>query len=505
MRPDLVLVFFVYGLAFFSMGIALTLEMGRSPILVERREFVPLALFGLLHGAHEWMEIVILQGVWLNAPFPPQVSTLRVALLIVSFLCLLAFAIISLQSQGRLSFLFNSLAAIWLLSFILIAFQISRAHAGQAIAINDALSRYMLAVPSSLLTAWALQSRAHQVQAGHRPALQRYFRWAALGFGLYGLTQVFVSPIDLLPARYLNADLFIQVTGIPIQLLRALIAVLVTWNMLRAIQMIEREREQRLFTAQQDRLTALEQLHRAISQSDDQRRRLLRHIVIAQEDERARIAHELHDETAQILTAFSLNLATLQGQITRNNQVRGLIEILQALSQQMSQSLYHIVRDLRPPQLDDLGLVPALHFLIDDEFKRLSLQVTLQIRGVQQRLDPLVETVIFRVAQEALTNVSRHARTRQASLELGYEAGLVRLRVSDSGAGFDPQADLSPPRGWGLAGMRERVAAIGGQFNLQSAPGSGTLVEAVVPLAEPDAAAPVPIDAADSAERVLFY
>jgi signal transduction histidine kinase len=163
------------------------------------------------------------------------------------------------------------------------------------------------------------------------------------------------------------------------------------------------------------------------------------------------------------------------------------------------------VRDLRPPQLDDLGLVPALHFLVDDEFKRLSLQVTLQIRGVQQRLDPLVETVIFRVAQEALTNVSRHARTRQASLELGYEAGLVRLRVSDSGAGFDPQADLSPPRGWGLAGMRERVAAIGGQFNLQSAPGSGTLVEAVVPLAEPDAAAPVPIDAADSAERVLFY
>src|SRR3990172_3134506 len=160
---------------------------------------------------------------------------------------------------------------------------------------------------------------------------------------------------------------------------------------------------------------------------------MLRHIVIAQEDERARISRELHDQTAQELTAISLNLATLRNSLPGNREVRNLINRLQELSQQMSQGIYGMVRDLRPAQLDDLGLVPALKYLADEGKALFDLEITVEFNGPRQRLDALVETVIFRVAQEALTNVSRHAQTRYAKLQLDLEEEQVILRVRDEG------------------------------------------------------------------------
>jgi signal transduction histidine kinase len=103
------------------------------------------------------------------------------------------------------------------------------------------------------------------------------------------------------------------------------------------------------------------------------------------------------------------------------------------------------------------------------------------VTGTRRRLDPLLETVIFRVAQEALANVSRHAQTDHAWINLKFEPAQVILQVGDQGSGFDPTGDLIPPRGWGLAGMRERVESVNGCFQITSAPGKGTLVEAVLP------------------------
>jgi two-component system NarL family sensor kinase len=140
-----------------------------------------------------------------------------------------------------------------------------------------------------------------------------------------------------------------------------------------------------------------------------------------------------------------------------------------------------MVHDLRPAQLDDLGLIAALGYLVD-EARQNNLLVTLDIEGNRQRLDPLVETVLFRIAQEVLTNVKRHANASQARMTLSFGAQEIRLAVRDEGVGFDPDEIPRPPHGWGLAGMRERAESVGGRFKIDSAPGHGTQVEVAVPI-----------------------
>jgi signal transduction histidine kinase len=175
-------------------------------------------------------------------------------------------------------------------------------------------------------------------------------------------------------------------------------------------------------------------------------------------------------------------LATLRELAKRNPQIKNIIDELQELSRRMSQGLYHMVHDLRPAHLDDLGLVPAIKSLLDSECCPKGMAVTFEVNGTQKRLDSLIETVLFRVAQEALTNVTRHAGTNRATVCLDYAPEAVTLGVLDSGRGFDPNEPLHPPRGWGLEGMRERVESVGGRLILHSAPGRGTTVQVVIPL-----------------------
>ena len=482
MHWDIVLIFFIYGLAFFSMGIALSLESMRSPMLAERRVLRPLAIFGLLHGMHEWIEILLLQGVWLGVPFPEQINWLRYALLVISFMPLIYFGLLMLVEPVR-GFRFPLTILIGMLClYAIVLLSITRLRPDLLLGPADTLARYFLAVPGGILAGLGLRKRAQQVKKEGRAAIARRFRWAALGFALYGLTQIFVAPIDLYPATLINSDAFVSIARFPVQLARAAMAFLVTVNLIQAIQVVDREREAQLLSAQQERLEALEQVRRDLEEREALRRELLRHTVIAQEEERGRIARELHDETAQFLTALSLNLATLRNLLPEGQRTLDLIDDLQTQTRQMSQGIYRLVRNLRPAQLDDLGLVPALQYLAEEEYKRAGLQVDLQVEGQRQRLDPLVETVFFRVAQEALTNVVPHAQCDRASLELAFEPDQVVLHVRDQGVGMNTKAAESPERGWGLEGMRERVESVEGQLQISSPKSGGTIVEAIVPI-----------------------
>ena len=484
--PDLhlgvVFVFFIYGLAFFAMGIALTLEAGRSPRLAERRVLRPLAVFGLMHGMHEWMEIILLQGIWLGRPFPEELSWLRVSWLAASFLPLVLFGVALLLPESRPSWSTTAIALAVTAVYGTVVFINYRIDPGQLYGRADALSRYLLAVPGGLLAGVGLRRRAFEMKAEGRGVYTRLLLWTALGFGLYGLTQVFVSPVEMFPARWVNTQAFLDLFGIPVQFIRACMAVLITINLIRAISVVEKEREEQLVAAQQARLEALEQIQHELVEREAWRRELLRHTVIAQEDERARIARELHDETAQFLTALSLTLATLRNRLQEHGEVEALLNRLQSLSRQMSQGIYRMVHDLRPAQLDDLGLVAALKYLADDERKNADLEISLDIQGQKERLDGLVETVLFRVAQEALTNVARHARCGRATVQLIYQPDKVTLKVEDEGVGFSMTGKRSLSHGWGLAGMRERAESVGGQLRFHSQPGLGTLVEIIVPV-----------------------
>jgi signal transduction histidine kinase len=482
MKWDIVVIFFIYGLAFFSMGIALSLETMRTPRLAERRVLRPLAVFGLLHGMHEWIEILLLQGVWLGVPFPEQINWLRYALLVLSFIPLIYFGLLMLVGPEH-GYGFPLLILVGMLGlYAIVLLSILRLRPDLLLTPADTLARYFLAVPGSILAGLGLRKRAQQVEAEGRVTIARRFRWAALGFGLYGVTQILVGPIDMFPANLINSAVFVGIAGFPIQLVRAVMAALVTVNLIQAIQEVDYEREEQLLSAKQERLEALEHVRQELEEREALRRELLRHTVIAQEEERGRIARELHDETAQFLTALSLNLATLKNLIPDEALTRDMMDDLQSQTRQMSKGIYRLVHDLRPAQLDDLGLVPALQYLAEEEYKLAGLQVEMRVKGQRQRLDPLVETVLFRVAQEALTNVIRHAQCERARLELAFETEQVLLNIRDKGVGIDIEFAQKPERGWGLEGMRERVESVTGQLKISSPVSGGTLVEVIVPL-----------------------
>ena len=164
---------------------------------------------------------------------------------------------------------------------------------------------------------------------------------------------------------------------------------------------------------------------------------------------------------------------------------------LQSLIRQVSKGIYSLIHDLRPAHLDDLGLVPALQYLTDEARERLALQVQLRVIGERLRLDPLVETVIFRVAQEALTNIARHAQVKTATIDLEYTANHVCMRVQDQGVGFD--METSGGSRWGLAGMRERARSVGAKLEIKSSIGRGTVIEFLIPV-EPMAVSTVMAD-----------
>ena len=477
MNPALIIIYFFYGLSFFAMGLAVLLETGRSPALAEGRILRCLAAFGVLHGTHEWLESYLLQAASAGTQMPDWLDWFRLALLTSSFLALFGYAYWTLQLASERQGLgrFHHFGRLALYEALMIA-SLALTYRGAIhwLPLLDALSRYLLAAPAAVLAGIALHSEGRRYAREGWTALLRPMNMAAAAFALYAFGQFFVKPIDAFPALYLNQEAFLAVTGAPIQLLRTVAAVLVTIGVIRAIQIIEQGRQAQLAEAHRARLAALEE-------REALRRDLLQHVVRSQEDERARIARELHDDVAQSLSAFSLELAALRSAHRKADAVR-MVDHLQSLSRQMSQSLYRLVHDLRPSNLDDLGLVPALNTLAAQDCQQKGLRVEFSVTGDQRRLDALVETVLFRVAQEALANVCRHAGTQQARIDLDYQADRVRMCIADRGIGFDPTEQFHPPRGWGLAGMRERVESLAGELHLHSAAGQGTTVDVMLPL-----------------------
>jgi signal transduction histidine kinase len=479
------LVFFVYGLAFFCLGLAMLLEANRSPILADVHALKPLAIFGFVHGVHEWIEMLLLNRQLLGINYSPWFDWLRLGMLTLSFSALMVFGIRVLRPKSRFNILDFSIGGLFLCIFFLILGFTAVIHwnaPGHWLLHADTAARYVLAVPGACLAGLAFYLQTKSPLAQRKSDLVYALFLVMVGFLVYAGTQLFVPPMDFFPASWLNSVNFFRYTGFPVQVLRGFLAVLITIGLLRVTAIVDQERQQILINAQQARLDALEQVRKGLEKREAMRRDLLRHLVIAQEEERARIARELHDETAQMLTASTLSLAALRKAVSRRPDMLTVIDNLQGLGRQMGESIRRMVYDLRPAQLDDLGLIPALNFLVDEDRRNYGIEIDLKVTGSRSRLDPLVETVIFRVVQEALTNVARHADVMQAQVVMHYNIHFVQLEIADRGKGFESRMDIPDRPGYGIAGMRERVESVGGQLWIHSAPGRGTTVKAIIPL-----------------------
>jgi PAS domain S-box-containing protein len=209
-------------------------------------------------------------------------------------------------------------------------------------------------------------------------------------------------------------------------------------------------------------------------------RKLSRRLLEVQEAERRHLARELHDEVGQVLTG--LNLA-LKAAADLPPPARGeRLAKAQQLLAELTGQVRALSQSLRPTVLDDLGLLPALFWLFDRCAEQTGLRVSFEHGGLNGRFRPAVETAAYRIAQEALTNVARHAGTGEATVRASCTGGTLRLEVEDRGAGFDVEAGRAGPATGGLSGMRERALLLGGRLLVQSTPGAGTRLTAELPL-----------------------
>ncbi len=684
---NIVIIFFVYGLAFFALGLALALASRRASEFAFVRAIRPLAAFGVLHGIHEWVEMFQKIGT-LSSGYTPQLSHEigRLVILVLSFLALLMFGLLLLSdmnSAGRRWQVYLpmlGMTALWGGSTLVVALSF-RPPAEELVAVADALARYSLGIPGSLLGTWAMMAQQRTFREHGMPQFGQDLVWSATALFLYGVIgQIFVRQTLLFPSMIVNSTLFLQWFGIPVQLFRGVMAAVLAVYMVRALSAFDLESRRRLEAANQAKLTVqaaaleaerrishemerlneelrltahelsllldlsnllvapsnlphklhdvldkivvslkfpeagmillvrretraiqvgaaigfiepetlaedspyrlarslgeqciarkvavcrhldgqtiefipeegLEQqqcrlyaspvtmislpltvrqqvigslvlgrlqagesrtlsfdefqltlglvqqlglslenvrLYQEAQERENTLGELLHQVVGAQETERQRIARELHDATGQSLTAIALGLRGVEAMLGQD--VQGVVEQvkeIKSFSTNALGELRRIIADLRPSQLDDLGLIPALQWYAQEFERRYRIDTDFIVEGTRARLSAEYETVLFRITQEALTNIAKHAQASQAVIRLQIYPEQVCVTVQDNGRGFDPKEMRHPDQthsGWGLLGIQERTLLLGGQYEFDSKPGQGTRIQVKVPL-----------------------
>ncbi len=213
------------------------------------------------------------------------------------------------------------------------------------------------------------------------------------------------------------------------------------------------------------------------------RTELLSRLVFAQEDERRRIAREMHDQFGEQLTALGLGIRALRDSCGSDPHLAPQVGALEKVAQQLDQDVDHLVWELRPTALDDLGLRAALANYVQDWSLRAGVRADLHTTGLSSvRLTSEVETTLYRIAQEALNNIAKHARAENVDVILERRPDYVSLIIEDDGVGFDQPAAGHPRQGFGLLGMQERAALVGATVQIESAAGEGTAVIVRMPV-----------------------
>jgi len=397
-----------------------------------------------------------------------------------SFLSLTAFGASLLSPSDkirRLSLLLPLIqSAIWVFGLLIIRGRYS--IEGGLLDVVDVWSRYTLGIPAAVAASVGLIA---QQRAFRKVGMVRFGRdslWAAVAFAWYGLVgQMFTRQSALPPSTIINQDLFLELFGFPIQLMRAVAAGAAAIFVIRFLRSFEVETQQKIADLQMERLKEAER-------REALRGELLRRVVAAQEAERQRIARELHDETGQALTAVGLGLRGVSVSLHANSERASQnLHQLEKLVANALDELQRLIADLRPSHLDDLGLPATLRWWAEEVESRVPITVIVEIVGRGGGLSAPVRLALFRITQEALTNVVKHAKAAVATVKLVYNAENVSVVVSDNGCGFDMEQVMSDAfrPSWGLLGIQERASLLGGHVTIESQLEKGTTIMVTIP------------------------
>lgn len=247
------------------------------------------------------------------------------------------------------------------------------------------------------------------------------------------------------------------------------------------IQQWNRELEAKV----EERTRQLEDSYQEIEGKEAVLEEILQKVLTAQEEERRRIARQLHDETTQSVLGLIMRLEAMMAAGNDNGKTKRMLTNVRDLAVETVDNIHSIIFDLRPSVLDDLGLISALRWYTENRLEVLNIKARVEITGEEIQLPPQIEIALFRVVQEAITNIARHASARNVILSVDYQESAISIEVEDDGRGFDTEAisfKAGQVQGLGLLGMNERITLLGGKLDIESQPNSGTRLIIEVPL-----------------------
>lgn len=459
-----IVVVFGYGLVFFLLGFALTLQARRPSELTVARALPLLGSFGLLHGVAEWGPVFIpIQATYLR---PENILALWIVhgtMLAVSFAFLMQFGLrLAAEGMPRRFHFLPAVAwvvfGVWLIGYVLHSPFVQGTSIVGWLDAGDAWSRYLLALPGSLITCYGLSRQADEFRRMGTPRLLTMLRMSVLSFALFAVAGGLVVPYaDFFPARYLNTQMFFEMTGLPAELLRGFAGLAITYFVTRMLEVFNVEQARRMEEAER---------------------------VEAVLEERDRIARELHDGIMQRLYAVGLNLEVIKEQLAEDpvdSKVR-IQYVLENLNESIL-DIRHYIANLRSPRDEQRTLQEALAQIAGEFRSGFGVSVALETRGdTATVLRPEVLNHLRQITRESITNAIRHGGASR--IRIVVDAGLqhVRVAVADDGSGFSP-AEAEQATGQGLRNMRQRAQLMGGRVQIDSAPGRGATVTVTVPLA----------------------
>ena len=484
LEVDWVILYFIYGLVFFIMGLVTGLQSRRHSRLELARALPWLAGFGLAHGLVEWGYIFIplqaqhlygassLSGFdLLNYIFvplqtqyslPPLVVLMVIAhllLLAVSFFCLFQFGVELLlplfPRQRWLRAVPGAILCLWTIGLILRAVLLSETL-NVLVAVGDACSRYFLCFPGAILAHLGLIRQARRVRGMGLSHIAVYLTGAAVAFSVYALAGGLLVPdAPFFPANRLNYPLLMQTIGIPAPVFRSVCGLAMAFFVVRFLDIFEIETDSLIADMEQERVLAAD---------------------------RGRIGRELHDGIIQNIYSAGLALEDADHLIAEDPDLaqQRLHTIMGTLNQTIDDIRGYIF-DLQPAPLCELqaGLRSLVRNLRLDTMLEVDFQLT---EHCPRQLTPQQIANLTQIAREALRNVVQHAEARRVVVRLDCDDHRMCLTVTDDGKGLDPASPASAGRrGWGIANMRARAELMGGQFTLDSVPGQGVRLTVTAP------------------------
>lgn len=466
-RDNYIQLYFVYGLSFFLMGfgIALQAHAFRSSQFTLAGSLWLLAAFGLTHGLVEWGFIFIpLHAQKLSEGIILYLRAWQMFLTALSYYFLFLFGSRLLErAKGNLLWLRwipTVIFGVWFVNFILFRLIIARTDGEWWLTASDIWARYLLALPGSLLSSYALFQQIHEVEKLRMTHVVKNLVLAATSFAIYALAGGLIVPrASFLPAAVVNVENFFRITGIPVQVFRAVSGFIMAYSIIRTLEIFDLENRRRLEEAEK---------YQAVLQ------------------ERTRIAQDLHDTIIQSIYAIGLNLENCLYLVDedKGRAKQYIRETLGRLNAIIAE-LRNYIMNLKPVKAGGVDIVEEISQLVDHFTSSSSLAVALNFTGVPPvSFDPCYAQNLCQIIREALNNTLRHAQATEVRVHVQFQERGICVIINDNGIGFDPvKVRLAQQTGTkhGLLNMTERAAWCGGSLHINSRPGRGTMVTVTIP------------------------